>query len=151
LTVSADGAVPVHYRVADGSTEDSTTHRATWDLLCQLAGRTDFLYVADSKLCTHDNLTHITNGGGHFLTILPRTRKEDGDFRSWIQTHGVDWVLVRHQIGRDGQPDASLMAEAPWPSAEGYRVVWVLSTAKARRDADRRRSCIAHASTRLED
>ncbi|EQD63668.1 transposase (IS4 family protein), partial [mine drainage metagenome] len=52
LTVSADGAVPVHYRVADGSTEDSTTHRATWDLLCQLAGRTDFLYVADSKLCT---------------------------------------------------------------------------------------------------
>jgi len=28
LTVSADGAVPVHARVLDGNTEDSTTHIA---------------------------------------------------------------------------------------------------------------------------
>jgi transposase len=38
LTVSADGAVPVHYRVADGNTEDTQTHQETWDILRRLAG-----------------------------------------------------------------------------------------------------------------
>jgi len=39
LTVSADDAVPVHCRIADGNTEDSQTHRQTWDTLRTLAGR----------------------------------------------------------------------------------------------------------------
>jgi len=47
LTVSADGAVPVHVKVADGNTEDSTTHRATWEVLRDLVGSPNFLYVAD--------------------------------------------------------------------------------------------------------
>lgn len=34
LTISADGAVPIAYRVEAGNTEDSTTHVATWDGLC---------------------------------------------------------------------------------------------------------------------
>ncbi|EQD67892.1 hypothetical protein B1B_05777, partial [mine drainage metagenome] len=55
-SVSADGAVPVACRIADGNTEDSTTHIETWDLLVALFGRSDFLYVADSKLSTRDNM-----------------------------------------------------------------------------------------------
>ena len=47
LTVSEDGGVPIYFTSASGNTSDDTTHRATWDLLCQLAGRSDFLYVAD--------------------------------------------------------------------------------------------------------
>ncbi len=31
LTVSADGAVPIAYRLADGNTGDDTTHIPTWD------------------------------------------------------------------------------------------------------------------------
>ncbi|HEX9709125.1 MAG TPA: transposase, partial [Candidatus Thermoplasmatota archaeon] len=38
LTVSADGAVPVHVKVADGDTEDSTTHRETWEVLRGVVG-----------------------------------------------------------------------------------------------------------------
>ena len=34
LTVSADGAVPLAHRVADGNTTDDQTHIATWDGLC---------------------------------------------------------------------------------------------------------------------
>lgn len=45
LTVSADGAVPVHYRAMDGTTNDSTTHIDTWETLRKLAGRSDFLYL----------------------------------------------------------------------------------------------------------
>jgi transposase len=46
LTVSADGAVPVYFKVADGNTEDSTSHIETWGMLSTLVGHADFLYVA---------------------------------------------------------------------------------------------------------
>lgn len=50
LTVSEDGAVPVHFKVADGNTEDSTTHIETWKVLRKLVGNAAFMYVADCKL-----------------------------------------------------------------------------------------------------
>ncbi len=59
LTVTADGAVPITYRVADGNTVDDGTHIETWDHLVALLGRGDFLYVADCKLATRDNMDHI--------------------------------------------------------------------------------------------
>ncbi len=46
LSVSADGAVPLAYRLADGNTVDDPTHVPTWDGLVGLLGRTDFLYSA---------------------------------------------------------------------------------------------------------
>ena len=74
LTVSADGAVPLAHRLADGNITDDQTHIDTWDGLCALAGRSDFLYVADSKLCTREQMGHIDRAGGRFVTVLPRTR-----------------------------------------------------------------------------
>ncbi len=55
LTTAADGGVPVQFRCADGNTSDSVTHIETWNTLRTVAGRADFLYVADSKLCSHGN------------------------------------------------------------------------------------------------
>lgn len=149
LTVAADGAVPVHYRLADGNTGDSETHQQTWDTLCRLAGHTGFLYVADSKLCTRENMDHINARQGRFLTVMPRTRKEDADFRDWIQSHLPEWTLVRRGSAPDG--DHYFMTEAPWLSAEGYRVVWVLSAGKARRDAESRQGRLVRTTKRLEE
>ena len=59
LTTTADGGVPVQFRREDGNTSDSLGHVQTWDTLCQITGNSDFLYVADSKLCSQDNLEHI--------------------------------------------------------------------------------------------
>jgi len=73
LTVSGDGAVPVHFRVESGNATDDRSHRATWDLLGKLTGRHDFLYVADCKLATAENMAHIHQHGGRFLSVLPRT------------------------------------------------------------------------------
>ena len=64
LTVSADGAVPIAHRLADGSTEDSTTHVETWDQLVSMLGTGDFVYTADCKLATRDNMDHIAGKGG---------------------------------------------------------------------------------------
>src|SRR5829696_5085134 len=55
ITVSADGAVPVHCKVYDGNVTDDAVHIETWDFLYRLTGHADFLYVADCKLCTRDN------------------------------------------------------------------------------------------------
>ena len=152
LTVSADGAVPVHYRICDGNTNDVEPHAGIWDTLVALAGRSDFLYVADSKLCTRENMDHIARRGGRFLTVLPRSRGEDGEFREWIRTNTPAWVLVRENgTLPDRTLDAYLACEAPWPSAEGHRIVWVLSTAKRQRDAETRRSRIKKASERLDE
>ena len=52
LTATADGGVPVQFRREDGNTNDSPTHIETWETLRKVAGRPDFLYIADSKLCS---------------------------------------------------------------------------------------------------
>ncbi len=137
LTVSADGAVPIAYRLADGNTVDDPTHIPTWDGLVALLGRVDFLYVADSKLCSRQAMGHIAGRGGRFVTVMPRSRTEDKAFRDWIQTHTPVWTQAARRPGpRLGEPE-EIYATTPAlaPSAEGYRILWVHSTAKAGRDA----------------
>ena len=140
LTVSADGAVPLAYRLADGNTVDDPTHVPTWDSLVGLLGRTDFLYVADSKLCSRAAMGHIDARGGRFVTVMPRSRAEDGAFRKHLQTHTPVWTeAVRRPGTRLGDPDEVYSTTgAPSPSAEGYRIVWVHSSGKAKRDAHAR-------------
>jgi transposase len=144
LTVAADGAVPIAYRLADGNTTDDPTHVPTWDQLVGMLGRVDFLYVADSKLCSREAMGHIAAAGGRFVTVLPRSRSEDRWFRDWAQTHQPQWIeAVRLPGPRADEPDQvySVFA-APLPSAEGYRIVWVHATAKAARDAAARQARI---------
>ncbi len=151
LTVSADGAVPIAHRLVDGSTEDSTTHICTWDQLVAMLGTATFTYVADSKLCTRDNLDHIAHHGGRFLTILPKTRKEDGIGRAWIAGGDVPWGEIARRPGkRRDDPDRVYWgAEAPTPSAEGYRIVWIRSSEKRSHDAAVRTDRIERASAGL--
>lgn len=82
LTASSDGNVPVQFRSGDGNTEDSTTHLETWKALVELTGRRDFLHVADSKLCAGKTLDAIDALKGLFVTVLPRSRYEDRQFRT---------------------------------------------------------------------
>jgi len=144
LTVAADGAVPVAYRLADGNTTDDPTHVPTWDGLVELLGRADFLYVADSKLASTAAMGHIAGRGGRFVTVLPRSRGEDTWFRDWAQTHTADWVQALRKPGpRADEPDQVYCTfPAPLPSAEGYRIIWVHSSAKAARDTAARQARI---------
>jgi transposase len=140
LTVSADGAVPLAYRLADGNTVDDPTHVPTWDALVAMLGQTNFLYIADSKLCSRTAMSHIDSRGGRFVTVMPRSRAEDSAFREHLQTHTPVWTEAARRSGpRLGDPDQVYSTTpAPLPSAEGYRIVWVHSTAKASRDAHAR-------------
>jgi len=153
LTVSADGAVPIAYRVADGNTNDDTTHIDTWDGLVALTGRADFLYVADCKLAVRATMNHIDGAGGRFLSVLPASRAEDRQFRDWLVDHDPGWADAdRRRARRHDEPDdVWQVAEAPWPSAEGHRIVWVRSSAKLARDAEARRDRIARGIAALDD
>jgi hypothetical protein len=46
LTVTDGGGVPVYFTTDNGDRCDDTTHLSTWNLLRELTGRNDFLYVA---------------------------------------------------------------------------------------------------------
>jgi transposase len=137
LTISADGAVPIAYRVYDGNTTDDVTHIPTWDELVTLVGKPSFLYVADSKLCSKEAMGHIASHRGRFVTVIPHGRREDTWFRDWAQTHAPTWEeAVRRPGAHVGDPDAVWRTfAAPVPSVDGYRVIWVHSTIKAARDA----------------
>lgn len=147
LTVTADGAVPIAVRVSDGNTADVTTHIDTWDGLVALTGKVGFLYVADSKLASFDNVRHIHTRGGRFLSVLPASRKEDGVFRDWVVTNTPDWIEIARRPTRDADlPEDVISAyQDHLPSADGHRIIWIHSTAKARRDATRRHQAITKA------
>jgi hypothetical protein len=133
LTVSEDGAVPVHFKVADGNTEDSTTHIETWEVLKKLVGSAEFLYVADCKLCTRENLHYIDERGGRFITVLPRSRKEDNQFKQWLQDNLPPWQEIAqypHPRLKDGDPDILRAVESPIPDADGFRLIWFHSSHK---------------------
>ena len=136
LTVTADGAVPLTHRLAAGNTNDDRTHIDTWDELRALTGGAGFLYVADSKLCTREQMSHIDCQGGRFVTVLPRTRREDGQLRDWMSASTPEFTeAVRRPGKRHGDPEQVWqVAPAPFPSSEGHRIVWVHSSVKAQRD-----------------
>jgi transposase len=152
LTTTADGSIPVAFRCSDGNTSDSRTHIETWNTLRAVAGRPDFLYVADSKLCSRENMDHIDRAGGRLVTVLPRSRSEDDEFRKWIQTQTPDWTCVwdrPHPRYADGPRDRWFVLRAPLPSAEGWTVVWVWSTLLTLRQESRRKRNMAAASEEL--
>jgi len=136
LTVTEDGGVPLHFRASSGNVVDDQTHRDTWDLLCQLTGRRDFLYVADCKLATSDNMAYLHQRQGRFVTVLPRTRSEDAAFRGLVRQDQVTWRSLWVKTDDEGNVlDRFSISEQPAQTAEGYRLLWYHSQRKAEQDA----------------
>ena len=112
LTVSEDGGVPVYFQAASGNVADDQTYQATWTLLAELVQRPDFVYVANCKISTTDNMNEIVRQGGHFITVLPVTRKEDAEFRRRLREKPktVCWrelYQLTHEDGSRLHPRAS--------------------------------------------
>ena len=147
LTLANDGGVPLYFHVDDGNTNDDVTHRRSWDLLASLVGGPDFLYVADGKLASRENLHHIAARGGRFVTVLPGGRCEDVEFRRRLRTapHTIHWAPCWVRIEPPDDPLRPLKtAEQPNDvfrvcspeelTADGYRLLWFHSLRKAEHD-----------------
>lgn len=141
LTVTSDGNVPVYFSSASGNTVDDGTHIGTWDLLYQLVGGPDFLYVADCKLASRENLGHIASRGGRFVTVLPRGRTEDLAFRKRLRDSpaAITWTLL-YALADDKEQivDYLFIASDDHIQSDGYRLIWYRSERKAEQDGLRR-------------
>jgi len=152
LSVSADGAVPVHFKAYAGNQTDDGTHWETWQCLRRLLGRSDFLYVADCKLCAKDTLLRLDKEGARFLTVLPRGRTEANDFARQAADGQVRWepLWSRRACRKYQRREVFDLAAGLYQMQQGFRIYWYRSSEKRQHDAQDRQGRIAAALQRLE-
>jgi transposase len=156
LNVTADGAVPLSHEVYSGNRSDDTTHRGNIERLRQILGRDDFIYVADSKLCTRKNLAYMEKYGGKFVTVMPRSRAEDKRMRALLREgKKVRWrrtLVIENKKRRRDPPDIYWTSLDFVPhSSEGFKIVWCKSSQKARIDALARDTDLRQTEIELHD
>jgi len=140
LSVTADGAVPLVHQIYAGNQTDDTLHLENHQRLRRLLQCADFIYVADCKLATEENLRRLASVGGRFVSVMPRTRKEDAAFRQRVRENQIHWAhLLSRKNNRhpDSQTDRYDLAQGQY-QASGYRLLWIRSTQKAEQDAQTR-------------
>lgn len=156
INVAADGAVPLSHEIYNGNRTDDTVHCANVDMLQQLLGRDDFIYVADSKLATRKNLQHIDSYGGKFVSVLPRSRSEDQRFRRQLR-EGLParwrrFLVLENKRRQSDPPDVySTTGADPEKTDDGFRLVWCRSSQKASYDAQAREISLRRAEAELFD
>ena len=157
LNISSDGAVPLLHHVFSGNRTDDSVQVRNVNLLRSLLGTGEFVYVADSKLCTVKNLEHVSSYGGQFVTVMPQTRKEARLFRRQL-LEGAPPVRWRkfHEVPNarrsTAPPDVySTTSAGPQASAEGYRIVWIRSSQKAEIDGQSRLGRVRQAELELKE
>ena len=154
LTVTDDGGVPVYFTTASGNTTDDRTHLETWELLRELTGRADFLYVADCKLASSENLKAIDQRGGRFITVLPRTRREDKQFRERLldETQGITWTDLYQEVSEAGETvDHLRVAAESFRKSDGFRLLWFDSLRKSHQDTATRMRQLDKLKQKLDD
>ena len=152
LCVTADGAVPVHFKAYDGNQTDDGIHLETWNRLRTLLQHPRFIYVADCKLCTEKNLRTIDAERGFFVTIVPKTRSEVATFTDAVLAGNVRWEeILRKRADRDEKAfDVIEWAVGPYHLREGFTLHWYRSSQKKKRDEHDRNERIERTRERLE-
>jgi len=152
LNITGDGHVPLGYQLYGGNQADVTTHIPNWQQLRELLDREDFIYVADSKLCSEENLKTIAGNGGRFITVVPRNFREVKDFLERVRNgEDIVWQYL-HEVP-DSRKQGRMQAyriHVGEVMDEGARILWVHSAAKARLEQNNREQRIAKAEQALE-
>jgi transposase len=156
INVAADGAVPLSHEIYNGNRTDDTVHCGNVDMLRQMLGRDDFIYVADSKLATRKNLQHIDGYGGKFVSVLPRSRAEDQRFRrrlrEGLQARWRRFLVMENKRRQSDPPDVySTTRAGPGRTDDDFRLVWCRSSQKASFDAQARELSLRRAEAELFD
>lgn len=138
LTISADGAVPIHYKAYPGNRNDDTTHIETWNVLRKIVGKPDFLYVADCKVCTHKQLTHIVSRGGKVVTLMPDAWSEAAACKDKLRHQKSKSKTLIMRLPRDNgddRYDSFYRISGRYRTfRERFTLYWIYSTEKRKRD-----------------
>jgi len=141
LSVTADGAVPIAHRIYNGNQSDDTLHIANHRYLQKLLSRSDFVYVADCKLATETNLAKLSAYSGKFVTVMPRTWKEDKAFRKKVMGNHVEWEHILEKPSNrkpNSLIDHYFVAKGTYKTKQGYTLHWILSEQKQNQDIETR-------------
>ena len=151
LNITADGHVPLSYKLFDGNTTDDVTHVPNWNGLRTLLEKEDFIYVADCKLCSQTNLTHIASNGGFFITIVPKDRMEVKRFIKYLKQNDVTWSDAFSIASSRKKSELNVYRTHETERTKaGFRVIFVHSSSKQKDDASRRQKKIDKAVAELE-
>jgi transposase len=97
MSVSSDHAFPLFQKAYSGNTADVTTYVEQWQRLIDLLGRRDFLYVADSKLISHQSMAHIHDNDGFFVAPAPMYESYKKVFENALDSHDCQWLIPYKQ------------------------------------------------------
>jgi transposase len=160
LTTTADGCVPIWVNIDHGNTADVTTHIRSWNAIRKVTGTPNFLYVSDCKLCSDENLAHIDQNRGRFLTVLPANWREHKQFHELLRNQDVAWVDVtvkkikRRKADKDDTDSAPNLYRGYEPAEgmhQGYRILWFWSSHKEADDRAARDRSIQRAQQELQE
>jgi transposase len=93
MSVSCDHAFPLFQKAYSGNTADVTTYVEQWHTLIDLLDCHDFLYVADSKLITHENMAHIADNEGFFIAPAPMYESYKNEFEDALNKHDHELLI----------------------------------------------------------
>lgn len=160
LNVTRDGAVPIGHVPLDGNTSEAKTHLDNLKQLDQLLPKGVLLYIADTKLDTPENLLGIAGRKGQFLcggAFLPALQeqylKECGKLKP------VDYCPKSQERLPAEERDAYQAFESQellFGEVDGrgirlkYRLIFVHSAGKARREAQTRERHVAKIHEQFE-
>jgi len=112
MSVSSDHAFPLFQKAYNGNTADVDTYVEQWHNLIDLLGNNEFLYVADSKIITNDNMVHIHENEGYFLGPAPMYETYKSVFYKAIDTHKSEVLLpYKKQINRGFEAPLTIKAD----------------------------------------
>jgi transposase len=94
LSVSEDAAFPLFQQAYSGNTSDVSTYVAQWQHLIELLGNSEFLYVADCKLISFENMVHIHDHHGFFVAPAPMYPVYANLFATALKEHEQEQLIA---------------------------------------------------------
>ena len=112
------------------------------------------MYVADCKVCTTRQLTHIVGSGGRVITILPETWKETKVFKEALRNGAIPkeriWIRRTPNAFHSIEYFSSYSGDY-FTDKHGYRIYWIHSSEKKKQDEYRREKRIQKTESMLSD
>lgn len=154
LSISSDGSVPIHQKSYPGNRSDDKTHIETWNIIREITSDPGFLYVADSKLCTDEQLNYIVTHGGRAVTIIPETWDEATSFKETLRKSkkAKKEIWRRRKPGSNDEMEYFSLFKGKCVTAKrGYKIHWIYSSEKRKRDRLSRENRLKKAERELAE
>jgi transposase len=153
VNVTGDGGVPVAHVPLDGNTAEASTHIPNMRRLTKLLGRSNLLFIGDTKQDSKDTLLEAKAGGGEFLcggVFSPDMQQRFLRHRSklrpvayWPQSQDKLPPQERDRYEAFERTERLAGTVAGRKIKFEYRTIFVWSEAKARQEAQTRERHVA--------